>query len=221
MPEAEREARPIPPDVVLALYPLLNNLYFVHLDIVDVCSRWVPRRAADDERRWLAIQLARESEEVPMYLGLIRALGHEPNVKYRIPDSLNRYGALKETEDELDMAVGMNVLAQGVLGWVEHNQLYRYDPSFFADFLDTIVFDAGNLERAKVFMRRRDPARLQELFHSYHEHMINITLPEIMPLLEPVIEAGVFEPNVVELGTARFGLIAREVGLDPAEVMPA
>lgn len=119
------------------------------------------------------------------------------------------------------MAVGMNVLAQGVLGWVEHNQLYSYDPSFFAEFLDTIAFDAGNLERAKVFMRRRDPARLQQLFHRYHEHMIDITLPEIRPLLEPVIEAGVFESNVVELGTARFEEIAREVGLDPAEVMPA
>lgn len=94
MAETERGTGQIPPATVLALYPLLNNLYFVHLDIVEVCARWVPRREADDERRWLAIQLARESEEMPMYLGLIRALGHEPNVKYRIPDSLNRYRQL-------------------------------------------------------------------------------------------------------------------------------
>ncbi len=219
MADRQAELHDVDPDAVNVLYPLLNNLYWVHLDIVDVCSKWVPRRERDDERIWLATQLARETVEVPMYLGFIHALGHTPNVSYRIPDSLNRYSYMKEVDDELDVVVGMNVLAQGVLGWVEHNQLYTYAPQFFAPMLETIAFDIGNLERAKVFMRRRDPERLGELFTGYRKHMLEITLPEIMPLIGPVMEAGVFQDDVVELGTERFAEIAAAVGLDPVAVM--
>lgn len=201
-----------------ALYPLLNNLYWVHLDIVEVCSKWVPRRQRHDERAWLAAQLAREAAEIPMYLGFLERLGREPDVRYRIRDSLVRYQRLKDTDDEVEVFVGMNVLAQAVLGWIEHNHLYRFDPEFFAPVAETIAFDAGNWERSKIMMRRRDPEQLRSQFEAHRDHMLEITIPELTPLLEPVIAVGVLPQDVFKIGIDRYRETADAVGVEMTEV---
>jgi hypothetical protein len=201
-----------------ALFPLLNNLYWVHLDIVDVCSKWVPRRERHDERAWLATQLQREAAEVPMYLGMVEALGSTPDVSYRINDSLVRYARLKETEDDVEVLVGMNVLAQAVLGHIEHRCLYRFDPAFFAPFAETIAFDAGAWERARIAMGRRDPEQLREQLEAHRQHMFDLTIPELKPLLAPVIMAGVFPPEIIELGIERYSEVALELGVELRDV---
>jgi hypothetical protein len=201
--------------VTAALFPLLNNLYFVHLDIVDVCAKWVPRRTRDDERFWLANQLRRETEEVPMYRALVAATGREPDAAWRIPDSRERYARLKETDDELNVAVGMNVVAQGVLGALEHRQLYAYNPVLFAPLVETIAFETGNLERVKVFLRRRDPEQLSDLMLRYHRHLLEVSIPTIMPLLEPVLTLGIFQGDIVQEGLERFAAIAVDVDVTP------
>ena len=201
-----------------ALYPLLNNLYWVHLDIVDVCSRWVPRRERSDERVWLATQLQREAAEVPMYLGMIEALGLAPDVSYRINDSLVRYARLKETDDEIEVLVGMNVLAQAVLGYIEHRALYRFDPVFFAQFAETIAFDAGAWERARIAMQRRDPERLRGQLAAHRQHMFDFTIPELKPLLAPVVAAGVFPPEIIEIGIERYSEVSLELGVELHDV---
>ena len=216
MSEIHRRAS-LDESVARALFPLLNNLYFVHLDIVDVCSAWVPRRLRDDERQWLATQLRRETEEIPMYRALVAATGHEPNEAFRIPDSKQRYARLKASDDELDVVVGMNVIAQGVLGALEHRQLHTYDPVLFAPLVETIAFETGNLERVKVLLRRRDPDRLRELMLSYHRHLLEVSIPTIMPLLEPVIALGIFRGDIVQEGLERFAAIAIDVGVEPPE----
>jgi hypothetical protein len=201
--------------VKAALFPLLNNLLFVHLDIVEVCAKWIPRRERDDERFWLANQLRRETEEVPMYRALLAATGRDPDPAFRIPDSLERYARLKETEDELDVAVGMNVIAQGVLGALEHRQLLAYDPTLFAPLVETIAFETGNLERVKVFLRRRDVDHLTELMLGYHRHLLEVSIPTIMPLLKPVFELGIFTGDITQEGLGRFAAIATDVGVTP------
>ncbi len=201
--------------VKAALFPLLNNLYFVHLDVVDVCAKWVPRRTRDDERIWLATQLRRETEELPMYRALVAATGREPDAAWRIPDSRQRYARLKEIDDELEVAVGMNVIAQGVLGALEHRQLHNYDPVLFAALVETIAFETGNLERVKVFLRRRDPERLSNLMLGYHRHLLEASIPTIMPLLEPVLTLGIFKGDIVQEGLERFAAIAIDVGVTP------
>lgn len=197
-----------------ALFPLLNNLYWVHLDIVDVCAKWVPRRERDDERAWLATQLAHEAAEVPMYRSMVEALGATPDVSYRINDSLIRYQRLKETDDDVEVLVGMNVLAQAVLGHIEHRNLLRFDPVFFAPFVETIAFDAGAWERARLAMARRDPDRLREQLVAHQRHMLDLTIPELKPLLTPVIAAGVFPPDIFEVGIERYADVARMVGVE-------
>jgi hypothetical protein len=205
----------LPDPIRAALYPLLNNLYFVHLDILEVCAKWIPRREADDERIWLAAQLYRETREVPMYREYVGAVGYSPNRAIRIPDSENRYRELKDTEDEVDVIVGMNVIAQSVIGTIEHRQLCTFDPVFFAPLVEVLAFEAGNLERVQVMLRRRDPSHIEMLLAKYYEHLITVTKPEIMPLLEPVIALGIFADDIIEQGLARLAAIADAVGVNP------
>lgn len=201
------------PTAQAALYPLLNNLFWVHQDIVAVISRWLPRIEADDERTWLGEHAAREAHEVGMYRKLVHQLGREPDVSYRIRDSLLRYGWLRETEDYAEVLVGMNVLAQAVLGWIEHNALLRFDAEFFAPFVDTVSFDAANWQRAQIMMRRHDQTALQAQFQRYYDHLTSITIPELTPLLEPVIALGVFPADIFEIGEARYLGLAAELGI--------
>jgi hypothetical protein len=210
----ETSSRPFDATTRKALFPLLNNLYWVHLDIVDVCSKWVPRRERDDERAWLATQLAREATEVAMYREMVEALGSIPDASYRINDSLVRYRRLKETDDDVEVLVGMNVLAQAVLGHIEHRNLLRFDPVFFAPFVETIAFDAGAWERARIAMTRRDPERLREQLEAHRRHMLELTIPELEPLLEPVIAVGVLAPDVFEVGIERYAEVSRQVGVE-------
>jgi hypothetical protein len=202
-------------NVRMALYPLFNNLYYVHLDIIDVCAKWLPRRERDDERAWLGLQLQRETQEIPIYRSYVDALGFEPTRDIRIPDSLNRYEALKASEDEVDILVGMNVIAQSVIGTVEHTQFCRFDPTFFAPLVDVLAWEAGNLERVLVMLKRRDLEHVEALIASYYEHLLTVTKPQLMPLLEPVIALGIFQGDVVDQSITRLVTIARRLGVKP------
>jgi hypothetical protein len=199
---------------VQVLYPLLNNLYYICLDIIDVCAKWVPRRQRDDERIWLATQLQRETVEVPMYLGFLKGIDRKPDPSIRITNSTLRYQHLKESEDELDVVVGMNILAQGVFGSFEHRQFYRFDPVFFAPAFDTITFELMSTERAKEFIRRRDPERVKAIFARWHHHLVVESLPQLAPYISAVADVGIFDPDLPEQGERLFEQLAADVGVD-------
>jgi hypothetical protein len=201
-----------------ALYPLVNNLYHVHRDIVAVLTKWIPRRESFEEQHWLAVHLAQETREIPMYMTMIRALGFQPDARLRIPDSKNRYEILLNTESEDEVLVGMNVIAQGVLGSIEHPRLYRYSPEFFKDFVSTIAFDAANLERTRIMLLRRNHDTIVSLLMRYQRHLEEISIPELLPLLEPVFKLGIFEREVVDAGRQRLINIAESVGVRLEEV---
>jgi hypothetical protein len=196
------------------LFPLLNNLFWVHHDIVEVCAKWMPRHQRDDERMWMGEQLAREAREIRMYRSLVGQLGREPDVRYRIQDSLTRYRWLKDTEDYAEVLVGMNILAQAVLGWIEHNSLFTFDQTFFAEFADTIAFDAGNWQRAQIAIERQDQASIERELRRYYIHLQQITVPELEPLLMPVIDLGILPRNAFVLGEQRYCEIAAAIGVD-------
>ena len=193
------------------LHPLINNLYFTHLDIIDACSPWIPRREVDDEREWLAAQLHEEAREVPMYRRLLAEVGFEPDRSIRIPDSRDRYAALKECADEIDFVVGMNILAQGVLGWVEHRQLYRYDPVFFADFAGVIAREAARLELALLFLKRRPADRVMPAVHACRTHLAEVTVPHLSAYLEPAIARGIFTADIADQGFSALDRIDAEL----------
>lgn len=206
------------PEVVRLLAPLLNNLYWVHLDIIDVCAKWVPRREQGDERMWLATQLKREVSEVPMYQGLLQRLGITPDPKMRIRDSLTRYQQLKETEDEIDMVVGMNGVAQGTLGIIEHEQLYRFAPDLLAPFAEAAIGMYSDLQHAVMWMRRRERESVAAAFHRYWAHLHEVSLPEIGPLIRPLVAAGVFTEDLIRESEQRFRRIMTDTGLDPTSL---
>lgn len=207
---------PLSAGMTKLLAPLLNNLYWVHLDIVEVCAKWVPRRTAGDERIWLATQLKRETAEIPMYQGLLERLGIKPDPAMRIRDSLLRYRALKETEDEIDMVVGMNVVAQGTLGIIEHEQLSKFAPGLLDPFAEAAIGMRTDLDRAVLWLQKRDQAAVTEAFRRYWIHLHEISLPELTPLLEPLIKAGVFAPDLISDARRRFAEIMRRSRLEPS-----
>jgi hypothetical protein len=202
-------------EVRMALYPLVNNLFFVHHDIVQVCSSWVPRRERDDEREWLALQLHRETHEIPLYESYVHAVGFSPNASIRIPDSVQRYETLKATGDEVEVIVGMNVVAQSVIGTIEHQQLLKFDPDLFAPLVEVLAWEAGNLQRILVMLRRRDPDHVHALLEHYYDHLLTVTKPQLMPLLEPIFALGIFESDVIEQSIARLAAIAHAIGVEP------
>jgi hypothetical protein len=216
-PMTDSDADKHTPQVRAALYPLMNNLFFVHHDIIEVCSLWLPRRDRDDEREWLALQLHRETQEIPMYKAYVHAMGYSPNSAIRIPDSLQRYQTLKETDDETEIIVGMNVVAQSVIGTIEHQQLLRFDPVLFAPLVEVLAWEAGNLQRVLAMLRRRDPSHVRELLVRYYDHLMGVTKPELLPLLDPIFALGIFETDVIDQAITRLATIAAALGVEPPD----
>jgi len=64
-------------------------------------------------------------------------------------------------------------------------------------------------------LKRRDPGHVESLLLHYYEHLLNVTKPQLMPLLEPILALGIFQDDVVEQSIARLAMIARRLGLEP------
>jgi hypothetical protein len=199
-------------------FPLLNNLYWVHRDIVAVCARWVTRVERDEERLWFARQLAREAAEIPMYRRHALAAGGALNPQWRIRDSIARYQRLLETDDEVELVVGMHILAQGVLGPLEHERLYRFNPDYFSGFDDARVGNLADLEYAKIFLGRRPTARVHEHLQRAYTHLVETTVPEITPLMAPLFELGVIEPEAVAIAKSTFRELARALQCEIVDI---
>ena len=192
--------------------PLLNNLYWVHRDIVAAIANAIPRRP-DEDLPWLAAQLSREVSEIPRYKGRLDAIGFTPTEDIRIRDSLVRYRELRQTDSAIALAVGMNVVAQGTLGIIEPEYLHVYFGDFLDFFPEAIAAMREDLDTAVEFLGRQPPeAVMAELTRLWH-HLHRITIPELAPLLEPIIARGIFPRTLVAESIDRFLQIAARLGV--------
>lgn len=191
--------------------PLLNNLYWVHRDIVEAIARSIPARS-DEDIVWLSSQLRREAAEVSQYRGRLERIGFVPTQAIRIQDSLVRYRRLKETECPIELAVGMNVVAQGTLGIIEHECLYRRFPDFLPFFPEIIDGMGKDLETAIAFLREQPREAVEREMVRLWQHLHLITIPELDPLLAPLIARGIFPATIVADSIERFLAIADQIG---------
>lgn len=202
-----------PTDQLRMLTPLLNNLYWVHRDIVAALAHAIPQRS-DTDVVWLSAQLAREAAEVPQYRSLLDRIGFVPTEEIRINDSKVRYAALKETNDPVALAIGMNVVAQGTLGIIEHELLYQSFPHFLSFFPTVIMGMREDLDIAIEYLDDQPHDEVAAEARRLWLHLHNVTAPELLPLLEPIIAAGIFPADIVDRSIDRFVEICGRLRID-------
>jgi len=199
--------------------PLLNNLYWVHKDIVAAIANAIPQRN-DTEAIWLATQLRREALEVPLYKGRLDAIGFIPTEAIRINDSKQRYRELRITKSPIVLAVGMNVVAQGTLGVIEHEYLHRYFGEFLSFFPEVISGMKEDLDVAIGYLSEQPTSDVLAEFQRLWIHLHLVTIPELTPLLEPIIARGIFPKTLVQESIERFLKIADQLGISKDAFSP-
>ena len=198
-------------DLVLTVYV---NFYYSELDIIHLCSRWVPRRSDLLEKSFLLRHAADEIKHAELFREGVEQLGmawdgfdHE---RYRIADIRERFDKLFRTEDELEVLIGLNLYAEGVLALEELEQLGKHKPEYFFQF-DRIAREerahvAFGVTVAKRMIAESEDNRRRALGHCkwYEEHMDRYLGGELSQRIRWASSRGFVSPDYVERTRQRF-----------------
>ncbi|GAA3854465.1 hypothetical protein GCM10022243_19980 [Saccharothrix violaceirubra] len=206
--------------VILTIYV---NFYYSELEIIDLCGRWIPIRGDLREKNYLLRHAADEVVHARLFQEGVEKLGQPwdgfDHDAYRIPDIDARFDKLYVSDDELEVLIGLNLYAEGVLAMEELAQLARNKPEYFYQF--------GRIEReerrhvafgvtvAKRLVAESEENRQRALAHRrwYREHLENYLSGQLKDSIQWGIEAGFVGDDYIQRTRQRFDDVFAKIGL--------
>ncbi|WP_437626760.1 hypothetical protein [Sorangium sp. So ce1151] len=207
-------------DLVLLVYV---NFYYSELEIIDLCAKWIPRRGILTEKSYLIRHASDEVTHAELFKKGVEHLGItwsdlDPD-KFRIRDIDDRFKKLFDSDDELEVLIGLNLYAEGVLALEEIEQLARSKPRYFQDF-ERILRDekthvAFGVKVAKRLIAQspENRARAQEYCSWYADHLKNYLGGELSGPLQTGIKHGFISSDYVEKTFTRFKDVMSQLDL--------
>jgi 1,2-phenylacetyl-CoA epoxidase catalytic subunit len=202
------------------------NFYFAELEIVDLCGKWIPRRSILKEKFWLVDHAADEIRHSEQFKEGVESLGLEWDEldfsKYRISDVSGRFDKMQESDDELEVLVGLNLYAEGVLAIEELLQLDRHASQYFPAFHQILKEEGTHLGYGKEVVRRlidessENRERAQGYCDWCREHLQQYHGNDISPIIDKAINFGLMDKNFREKTAERFEIVMSSVGLSVA-----
>jgi hypothetical protein len=200
------------------------NFYVSELQIIDLCGKWIPRRTRLREKFFLVHHAADEIRHSEMFEAGFTRLGGQMSEqvigKYLVEDMGDRFDKLQQSEDELEVLLGLNLYAEGVLAMLELEQLGRNMPKVFPDFLRIATDEKIHLAYGKKVMERmlkEDPsnvARALAIAKGYRAHLDEYLWSSIDNLITYGVSVGALDANYREQAIERFEVLMDTLGLD-------
>ncbi|MFI1970541.1 hypothetical protein [Streptomyces cinnamoneus] len=207
-------------DLVLTVYV---NFYYSELEIMDLCARWVPRRTDLREKSFLLHHASDEIVHARLFQEGVERLGmpwHEiDHSRYRIDDIDQRFRKLYESDDELEVLIGLNLYSEGVLAMEELYQLGRNKPEYFYQF-DRIEREerrhvAFGITVAKRLLAESEENKRRAVEHCkwYQEHLENYLEGELSQTIDWAVRAGFVTDDYIPRTRQRFRDTMGQLGL--------
>lgn len=207
-------------DLILLIY---INFYFSEIEIIDLCGRWIPRRKILKEKFWLVQHAADEIRHSELFKKGVELLGLDwENLelkKYRLRDIEGRFGKLEESDDELEVLIGLNLYGEGVLAMEELIQLSHNAQQYFPAFKQILKEEGTHLGFGVEVARRlikesvENQKRAQSYCDWYRNHLQQYLWKDISPQIDQAIEFGLVDKSYREKTVARFKTVMSSVGL--------
>jgi hypothetical protein len=198
-------------DLILTVYV---NFYYSELEIMDLCARWVPRREILREKQYLLRHASDEVTHARLFREGVERLGQPwdefDHDRYRIQDIDDRFRKLFDSDDELEVLIGLNLYAEGVLAMEELAQLGRTKPEYFYQFTrieqDERRHVGFGVTVTKRLMAESEENRRRAIEHRkwYEEHMENYLGGELSDKISGAIEAGFVGSDYIPRTRDRF-----------------
>lgn len=208
-------------DLILLVY---LNFYFSEIEIIDLCAKWIPRRNILQEKFWLVYHASDEVRHSEQFKNGVEFLGLNWDEldfsKYRLPDISGRFGKLEESNDELEILVGLNLYAEGVLAMEELIQLSHNASQYFPAFQQILKEEGTHLGFGKEVLNRlikespENKKRAQSHCDWYRKHMKQYLWKDISEHIDRAIKFGLVNKNYREKTALRFNTVMSSVGLD-------
>ncbi|MEU6586869.1 hypothetical protein [Nocardia sp. NPDC046763] len=207
-------------DLILTVYV---NFYYSELDIIDLCARWLPRRNGLREKNFLIRHAADEVVHARLFREGVERLGqpwhgfdHEP---YRIDDINDRFAKLFYSDDEVEVLIGLNLYAEGVLAMEELAQLARSESPYFYQF-DRIEREerrhvAFGITVANELLESNPEARKRAVEYCkwYQEHLDGYLSGQLKESISWAMDAGFVSSDYIDRTRVRFGDVMAKIGI--------
>jgi len=208
-------------DMVLTVYV---NFYFSELEIIDLCAKWIPKRTNITEKFYLVHHAKDEVSHSKLFKTGVEELGIEWNKelikKYRLSDIDDRFHKLHSSDDEIEVLVGLNVYAEGVLAMQELLEMGENRPDIFPSFNRIGKEEMAHLGFGKKTLTRmfaEDQANLakaQEHCDWYKAHLKPYLYEEISPWIDTGIKYGLLNADFRDRAVQRFNDEMASLNLD-------
>ncbi|GAA3463352.1 hypothetical protein ACFFSW_01035 [Saccharothrix longispora] len=207
-------------DLILTVYV---NFYYSELDIIDLCARWLPRRRGLREKNYLIRHAADEVVHARLFREGVEKLGqpwHEfDHDAYRIDDIGDRFAKLFYSDDEIEVLIGLNLYAEGVLAMEELYQLARSKTPYFHQF-DRIEREerrhvAFGITVANQVLDDNAEARKRAVEHCkwYRDHMEGYLGGQLKESIAWAMDAGFVSDDYLDRTRARFDDVMSKIGI--------
>lgn len=207
-------------DLVLTVYV---NFYYSELEIIDLCARWLPKRDDLQEKQYLLRHASDEVVHARLFREGVERLGMPwygfDHSRYQIKDIDDRFRKLHESDDELEVLIGLNLYAEGVLAMEELFQLGRCKPRYFYQF-DRIEREERRhvgfgITVAKRRLQESQQNRLRAVEHCrwYQEHLENYLSGELSEVINWGIHAGFVNSDYIPRTRERFRDTMSKLGI--------
>jgi len=207
-------------DLILTVYV---NFYYSELEIIDLCARWLPRRSSLREKNFLISHAADEVQHARTFREGVERLGQPwfgfDHEAYRIDDIGERFAKLFYSDDEVEVLIGLNLYAEGVLAMEELVQLARGRSKYFHEF-DRIEREerrhvAFGITVANRILDGNTEARKRAVEHSkwYREHLEDYLGGQLKESISWAMEAGFVSGDYVQCTRRRFDDTMSKIGI--------
>lgn len=207
-------------DLILTVYV---NFYYSELEIIDLCARWLPRRTSLREKNFLIRQAADEVVHARLFREGVERLGQPwfgfDHDRYRIDDIGERFAKLFYSDDEVEVLIGLNLYAEGVLAMEELHQLGRGRSQYFYEF-ERIEREerrhvAFGITVANRVLDNNTEARKRAIEHCkwYREHLDNYLGGQLKESIRWAMEAGFVAKDYIACTEARFDDVMSKIGI--------
>lgn len=208
-------------DAVATIYV---NFYLSELRIIDLCARWIPQRTITREKYYLVHHANDEVRHAELFKKAFEKLGgtiDEAAIsRYRVKDMDDRFDRLFQSGDEIEVLIGLNMYAEGVLAMMELQQLGKNAPGLFPDFLQIAQDEKTHLAfGAKVLARLLDEQphereRATRIARGYREHLDSYLSSTVSDMIDFGVSINALDDDYRKKAVDLYEDIMERVAID-------
>lgn len=208
-------------DAVATIYV---NFYLSELRIIDLCAQWIPKRHIVKEKYYLVHHANDEVRHAELFKKGFQKLGgviDDAAIKrYRVQDMEDRFDRLFSSDDEVEVLIGLNMYAEGVLAMMELDQLGKNVPALFPDFSQIAQDEKTHLAfGCKVLERILDDhpderARATQIARGYREHLNGYLSSTVSGMIDFGVSINALDEDYRQKAADLYEGIMDRVGID-------